>query len=146
VLRLGAIESTAEEVTQDVMVRVWRKAALFDRRQGSVSTWIFRIARNRRIDLYRRAARPALDEDEPMIAPSAPPAPDAALDAADREAAMRAALSELPPEQLDLVRAAFYEGLSHTEIVEKTGLPLGAVKSRIRLAFDKMRKKLGDDV
>jgi RNA polymerase sigma-70 factor (ECF subfamily) len=146
VLRLGAADSLAEEVAQDVMVTVWRKAGLFDRRQASVSTWIFRIARNRRIDLYRRGARGALDEDEPMILPSAPPAPDAALDAAEREAAVRAALSELPPDQLDLVKAAFYDGLSHSEIVEKTGLPLGTVKSRIRLAFDKLRRKLGDDL
>ena len=146
VLRLGAVDSVAEEVVQDVMVTVWRKAGLFDRRQASVSTWIFRIARNRRIDLYRRAARPPLDEEEPLILPSAPPAPDAALDAAQREAAVRAALADLPPEQLDLVRAAYYEGLSHSEIVEKTGLPLGTVKSRIRLAFEKLRKRLDDDV
>jgi RNA polymerase sigma-70 factor (ECF subfamily) len=144
ILRLGSPDAQADEIAQDVMVTVWRKAALFDRTQASVSTWIFRIARNRRIDVFRRTERPAFDEDEPLIQPSAPPAPDEALDASEREAAVRAALEELPAEQSDLLRAAYYEGLSHSEIVERTGLPLGTVKSRIRLAFEKMRKKLGD--
>jgi RNA polymerase sigma-70 factor, ECF subfamily len=146
VLRLGAPDAQAEEVAQDVMVTVWRKAGLFDRRQASVSTWIFRIARNRRIDVFRRGAHGPLDDQDPFLQPSAPPAPDAALDASERETAVRAALAELPPEQSDLLKAAYYEGLSHSEIVERTGLPLGTVKSRIRLAFDKLRKKLGEDV
>ncbi len=144
-LRLGAGESLAEEIAQDVMVTVWRKAGLFDRRQASVSTWIFRIARNRRIDLFRRGAH-VLDEEEPLLRPGAPPAPDEALDASQREAAVRTALAELPAEQSDLLLAAYYEGLSHSEIAEKTGLPLGTVKSRIRLAFEKLRKRLGEDV
>lgn len=125
IMRLGCADAQAEEIAQDVMVTVWRKAALFDRTQASVSTWIFRIARNRRIDVFRRTERPALDEEEPLIQPSAPPAPDEALDASEREAAVRTALEELPAEQSDLLRLAYYEGLSHSEIVERTGLPLG---------------------
>jgi RNA polymerase sigma-70 factor (ECF subfamily) len=146
VLRLGATDAQAEEIAQDVMVTVWRKANLFDRRQASVSTWIFRIARNRRIDVYRRAATVAqIDNEDPFLQPDAPQAADDALEASERETAVREALTVLPAEQSDLLRLAYYEGLSHSEIVEKTGLPLGTVKSRIRLAFEKLRKKLGDD-
>jgi RNA polymerase sigma factor (sigma-70 family) len=143
-LRLGLAAAEAEEAAQDVLVAVWRKADTFDRRQASVSTWIFRIARNRRIDLYRRQ-KGALDPDEPMLQPEQPIAADAGLEAAEREARVRQALAELPPEQLDLVRRAFYEGLSHSEIAEATGLALGTVKSRLRLAFVKLKFRLGDD-
>jgi RNA polymerase sigma-70 factor (ECF subfamily) len=145
-LRLGAGEAVAEELAQDVMVTVWRKAALFDRTQASVSTWIFRIARNRRIDAARRANRPELSPDEPSLQPEQPAAPDDALDAAEREARVRAALGELPDEQIALLQAAFYEGLSHREIAERTGLPLGTVKSRIRLAFGRLRARLTGDM
>lgn len=144
-LRLGADNSLAEEIAQDVMVSVWRKAAQFDRAQASVSTWIFRIARNRRIDVFRRTRRPELDPEEPMILPSGVEAPDAGIDAMETETRVRAAMLGLPEEQLLLIRLAFYEGLSHREIAEKLDVPLGTVKSRIRLAFLKMKTKLGDD-
>jgi RNA polymerase sigma-70 factor (ECF subfamily) len=143
-LRLGLSAAEAEEAAQDVLVAVWRKADTFDRRQASVSTWIFRIARNRRIDLYRRQ-KGALDPDEPMLQPERPVAADVGLEAAERESRVRQALTELPPEQLDLVRRAFYEGLSHSEIAEATGLALGTVKSRLRLAFVKLKFRLEDD-
>jgi RNA polymerase sigma-70 factor (ECF subfamily) len=143
-LRLGLSAAEAEEAAQDVLVAVWRKADTFDRRQASVSTWIFRIARNRRIDLYRRQ-RGELDPDEPLLHPEPPLAADAGLEAAEREGRVRQALTELPPEQLDLIRRAFYEGLTHSEIAETTGLALGTVKSRLRLAFVKLKFRLGDD-
>jgi RNA polymerase sigma-70 factor (ECF subfamily) len=144
-MRLGADPAHAEEIAQDVMVTLWRKADLYDPAQASVSTWIFRIARNRRIDAFRRAKKPALDPEEPMVLPAASEAPGAALDAAQTEAQVRAALADLPPEQLELVQLAFYEGLSHREIAEKLNIPLGTVKSRIRLAFAKLRPRLGED-
>lgn len=144
-MRLGAEASTAEEITQDVMVTVWRKAGLFDRRQASVSTWIFRIARNRRIDVFRRTQRPALDPEEAMILPAGAEPPGARIEAMETEARVRAAMQDLPEEQLGLLRLSFYDGLSHSEIAQKLGLPLGTVKSRIRLAFAKMRTRLGDD-
>lgn len=143
-LRLGAGEAVAEEIAQEVMITVWRKAALFDPNQASLSTWIFRIARNRRIDVARRTSKPDLDPNDPALQPEPYAAPDDAVSAADRETAVRGALAELPPEQVELLRAAFYEGLSHREIAERSGLPLGTVKSRIRLAFLKMRARLGD--
>jgi RNA polymerase sigma-70 factor (ECF subfamily) len=144
-LRLGADSALAEEIAQDVMVTVWRKAALFDRAQASVSTWIFRIARNRRIDLFRRSKRPELDPEEEMILPSGVEAPDARIEAMETETRVRAAMKDLPEEQVVLLKLAFYEGLSHSEIATRLGAPLGTVKSRIRLAFAKMKVRLGDE-
>lgn len=141
-MRLKLEDAQAEELAQEVMIAVWRKAASYDRRQASASTWIFRIARNRRIDLYRRDQRAVLDPDDPALAPPAEAGPDARLESGDREAQVRAAMAELPEEQRTLVREAFYEELSHGEIAEKTGLPLGTVKSRLRLAFAKLRLRL----
>ncbi len=144
-MRLGADGSAAEEITQDVMVTVWRKAGLFDRSQASVSTWIFRIARNRRIDVFRRTRRPDLDPEESMILPSGVDAPEARIEAMETETRVRAAMADLPQEQLALLRLAFYEGLSHSQIADKLDVPLGTVKSRIRLAFARMKSRLGND-
>jgi RNA polymerase sigma-70 factor, ECF subfamily len=144
-MRLGADNAQAEEIAQDVMVTVWRKASLFDRRQASVSTWIFRVARNRRIDVFRRTKRPDLDPEEEMILPSGVEAPDARVETMETEVRVRAAMKDLPEEQLQLLRLAFYDGLSHREIAEKLDVPLGTVKSRIRLAFAKMKSRLGDE-
>jgi RNA polymerase sigma-70 factor (ECF subfamily) len=144
-LRLGAGSALAEELAQEVMITVWRKAALFDRKQASTSTWIFRVARNRRIDAARRARTADFDQDDPMFQPEPEIAPDEAVSAAQRESAVRAALAELPSEQIDLLKQAFYDGLSHREIAERTGVPLGTVKSRIRLAFGKLRQRLSGD-
>lgn len=143
-LRLGLGAAQAEEVTQEVMVAVWRKAASFDPRQASVSTWIFRIARNRRIDVFRRDQRETLDPSDPAFAPPGEAAPDSAALASEREARVRLAMEALPSEQRDLVRRAFYEDLSHSEIAACTGVPLGTVKSRLRLAFAKLKLTLAD--
>ena len=144
-LRLGLEAAQAEELSQEVMVAVWRKAASFDRRQASVATWIFRIARNRRIDVFRRDQYARLDASEPMFQPPAEPLPDAAAEAGEREIQIRRALADLPEDQRSLVRDHFYEDLSHSQIAEKTGLPLGTVKSRLRLAFAKLKLRLEAD-
>lgn len=144
-MRLGSDDAAAEEIAQDVMVTVWRKANLFDRSQASVSTWIFRIARNRRIDVFRRTKKPPLDPEEPLVLPAAAPAPEAGVEALDLEAQVRGAMSGLPEEQLQMIQLAFYEGLTHREISEKLNLPLGTVKSRIRLAFQRMKGRLDDE-
>ena len=135
----------AEELTQEVMLTVWRKAATFDRTQASVSTWMFTIARNRRIDAVRREKRPELDPADPLLVPDEPMAADDRLDAMDREARVARALKTLPKEQADLVREAFYLAKSHSEIAEETKIPLGTVKSRLRLAFGRLRKALEGD-
>ncbi|MFM1975714.1 MAG: hypothetical protein RL145_560, partial [Pseudomonadota bacterium] len=140
-MRLGADNALAEELAQDVMVTVWRKADLFDRTQASVSTWLFRVARNKRIDAIRRTTKPELDPNDPLLLPSAPPAADTLITGAERDHLVRAAIVDLPEEQRQLLQQAFYDGLSHREIAEQTGTPLGTVKSRLRLAFLKLRSK-----
>lgn len=152
VLKLGASNAAAEEVAQDAMLTVWRKAATFDRSQASVSTWIFTIARNRRIDIIRKEKRPEFDPSDPLLVPEAETAPDAALSASERQERLSAAIQTLPQEQMDLVREAFYLAKTHAEIAEQTKLPLGTVKSRLRLAFARLRRALagekieGDDL
>jgi RNA polymerase sigma-70 factor (ECF subfamily) len=144
-LRLNAGDALAEEITQEVMLTVWRKASQFDSSQASASTWIFRIARNRRIDAARRAAKPELEADEPALLPPEVEAPDLAAHASARDVRVHAAMKDLPDDQLSLLRLAFFDGLSHREIADQLDLPLGTVKSRLRLAFDKLRKHLSLD-
>jgi RNA polymerase sigma-70 factor, ECF subfamily len=144
-MRQGADSGQAEEIAQEVMVTVWRKAHLYDRSQASVSTWLFRIARNRRIDAIRRTKRPELDPNDPLLMPSQPEAADSGMDSADRERLVRTAINGLPQEQQDLLKAAFYDGLTHREIADRTRTPLGTVKSRLRLAFARLRGRLEPD-
>jgi RNA polymerase sigma-70 factor (ECF subfamily) len=146
-MRGGATAADADEIAQDVMVAVWRNAASFDPARAAPSTWIFAIARNRRIDAFRRAGRAAApDPQDPLLQPD--PAPDGfrVMNAAEREARLRAALATLPPEQRAVLVASFYAGLSHGEIAAREGLPLGTVKSRIRLAFRHLHAILGEDL
>lgn len=141
-MRLGSDPSSAEEIMQEVMLNVWRKADQYDRKQASVSTWIFRIARNRRIDNHRRVNKPELDAEDPMLQPVASEQPDITVNRLQMETIVRREIETLPEDQLVLLKAAFYEGLSHSEIAKKYGLPLGTVKSRIRLAFQRLRGSL----
>ena len=144
-VRLGSEATAAEEIMQEVMLNVWRKAELYDRKQASVSTWIFRIARNRRIDTLRRTNKPELDAEDPMLRPAEAEQPDITVNRAQLEVKVRDVIETLPDEQLVLLKAAFYEGLSHSEIAKTYGLPLGTVKSRIRLAFTRLRGSLERD-
>lgn len=142
-LRRGGMgEAQAEEVVQEAMLAVWHKAAQFDPGRASASAWIYRIARNRQIDIFRREGRPVPDE----LTESPPPEPDAAdalaLDQETRR--LRAALEALPPAQREMVERAYLGELSHSEIAEATGLPLGTIKSRIRLALERLRHELKD--
>ena len=144
-VKIGTDRGQAEELTQEVMLTVWRKAAQFDRKQASVSTWMFTIARNRRIDAVRREKRPELDPNDPLLVPEEPIAPDDRLDALAREARVARAIKTLPQDQADLVREAFYLAKSHSQIAEETKIPLGTVKSRLRLAFGRLRKAMEGD-
>lgn len=143
--RLGMQPGEAEDLAQEVMVVLWHKAHLFDPVKSSLGTWLFRVARNRRIDLARRVKTGKLDPDEPMLHPEPTEAPDKMMDGESRDQRVRAALSDLPAEQIELVRMAFFLGQSHSQIAEETGLPLGTVKSRIRLAFGRLRHALERD-
>jgi RNA polymerase sigma-70 factor (ECF subfamily) len=137
--RLGCNDSQAEELLQEVMLLVWRRAETFDRTQATATTWVYTITRNKRIDAARRDKRPELDPDDPALVPEAPPASDVALEARQRSALVRAALDILPQEQSDLVRRAYYDEKPHSAIASETGLPLGTVKSRLRLAMARLR-------
>ena len=144
-MRTGASAADADEIAQDVMVAVWRNAARFDPARAAASTWIFAIARNRRIDMVRRV-RPGPDPEDPVLHPDPEPDAFAALDAAERGARLRAAVAALGEDQRRVLVAAFYEGLSHSEIAAREGLPLGTVKSRIRLAFARLHAVLGPEL
>ena len=127
----------AEECAQDVMTTLWRKAHQFDPTRASVATWIFTIARNRRIDMLRRQNRP-----EPEDLPWGPePEPDQAdvIALQQESATLTRALAALPEAQRDLIEKAYFGDLSQSEIASLTGLPLGTIKSRIRLALDRLR-------
>lgn len=139
-MKSGSPPDVAEEVAQDVMATLWRKAHLFDPGKASVSTWVFTIARNRRIDLIRRHRRPE-PEDLPWGPEDEPDQAEAMELQQDTERLSRA-LKELPEKQRVLVERAYFGELSHSEIAEETGLPLGTIKSRIRLALERLRHEM----
>lgn len=142
-MRLGAGAPLAEELAQETLLTVWRKAALFDPSRAGASTWIFTIARNLRLDAARSdKRRNALDEDP--VAPSPEPLPDTLVAAGQRDDRIRDALATLPPDQAEVVRHAFFFDKAHSEISAELGLPLGTVKSRLRLAIARLRHALGD--
>lgn len=138
-MKSGTPEPIAEDCAQDVMATVWQKAHLFDPTRAAVSTWIFTIARNRRIDLARRN-RPA-PEDLPW-GPEPEPDQTDALILEQETTRLGAAIATLPEKQRNLIERAFYGDLTHTEIADETGLPLGTIKSRIRLALDRLRQQM----
>mgnify|MGYP003571022124 CR=1 FL=1 len=144
-MRSGASEDLAEEVVQETMVTVWTKAHLFDPVKAGASTWIFTIARNKRIDLIRRRNRPEPDPNDPMFVPDPPESGIETVTRKQDERRIRQAISELPPEQAQIVMLSFFEELPHSAIAERLDLPLGTVKSRLRLAFRKVRDSVGED-
>lgn len=146
VMRLGASPAMAEELVQETMLTLWRRADSFDPRQASASTWIFTIARNKRIDALRRESRPDLDPDEPALAITPPAHADEALAATESELILRQAITALPQEQAELLRICYYGDKSHRQIAQELGIPLGTVKSRLRLALSRLRQALKDDV
>ncbi len=142
-LKSGANETLAEDCAQDVMTTVWRKSHLFDPARATVATWIFTIARNRKIDLLRKERRP-----EPEELPWGPePEPDAsdviALEQDSKK--LQSALIQLPEKQRILIERCYFGDLSHSEIASETGLPLGTIKSRIRLALERLRREMDAD-
>lgn len=142
-IRGGLAHQFAEEVAQEVMVTIWRKAASFDPARASVATWIFTIARNRRIDHLRKTMRDEPDPADPLFAPEPEATPEEAVQATTRDGRIRAALASLSGDQMEVVRLAFFEGLSHGEIAQRLQAPLGTVKSRLRLSFQRLRGELG---
>lgn len=139
-MRSGLGRAAAEDVAQDVMLTVWRKAHSFDPHRAQVSAWIFQIARNRRIDLVRKENRP-MPEEIKMVDDLEDDASQ--ILALEQETAeLKTALGRLKPDQRELVERAYLGDLSHKEISDQTGLALGTVKSRIRLGLERLRHEL----
>lgn len=128
----GADGDTAEELAQEAMIQVWRRADSFDPGRAAASTWIYTIARNKRIDRLRRERRPAMSEEE------------YAAERSQAETRIARSIDELPEDQAMVVKMAFYEGKSHSAIAAELHLPLGTVKSRIRLALTRLRGLIQD--
>ncbi len=144
-LRGGAANATAEEMVQETLLLVWRKAAMFDASLAGASTWIFAIARNHRIDRFRRERRFTQLEDHMLDAEVAEdPKGDETVYAAQTETRLHNAIQELPPQQVEVLQLSFFENRSHSEIASHLKLPIGTVKSRLRLAFGKLRAGLED--
>ncbi len=139
-MKSGAGATLAEECAQDVMATLWQKAHLFDPARASVATWVYTIARNRRIDALRKARR--AEPEELDWGPEPEPDQAEALEAQQETERLGRALLALPGPQRTLIERAFYGELSHSEIAAETGLPLGTIKSRIRLALDKLRHEM----
>ncbi|SDG89184.1 sigma-70 family RNA polymerase sigma factor [Roseospirillum parvum] len=149
-MRLGAQPNQAEDVVQEAMLMVWRKAHLFDPQRAEAATWLFTIARNRRIDLLRRDGRggPAASlpwEDNLPDPVDETPLPDERLDQTRQAEQVRRAIATLPPEQAQVVHLSFFQEMAHGAIADHLDVPLGTVKSRLRLAMKRIRQGLGKD-
>lgn len=141
-LRMGASASQAEELAQEAMLSVWRKAELFDPSRASASTWIFRIARNLRLDALRREANAAAYRPDLSEEPDPPATPEAIQAARQSDGRLRSAMANLTPDQVEVLRLSFFQDCPHAEIADRLKLPLGTVKSRIRLALQRLRGAL----
>lgn len=143
-MRAGADAGTAEELAQEAMIAVWRKAETFDPSKASASTWIFTIARNKRIDFLRREARPDLREEDFLhLGPSGSDA-ETRISGAQQAQVAKRVLASLPEEQGEVIRMAYFEDKSHRAIAGELDLPLGTVKSRIRLALARLREAMAE--
>lgn len=139
-LRGGLRDGTAEDVVQEVMLAVWHKAGQFDPHRADAAGWIYGIARNRRIDMARR--RPLAQPDEMPDLESLEPDADQIIALQQEARHLAEALARLAPEQAEALRAAYFDDVPHSRISEMTGLPLGTVKSRIRLGLERLRHEL----
>ena len=141
-MRNGTEDSQAEEIAQEALIAVWRKAAMFDPAKASAGTWIFAIARNLRRDAIRRARRPEFDPTDPAFVPDAETPPDDTLEAEELRDRIAAAVKQLPADQAEVIKLSFFEDKPHSEIATTLALPLGTVKSRLRLAMRRIRSMI----
>lgn len=143
-MRMGAPGGKAEDIVQDVMLQIWRRAGQFDPARADAGTWIFAITRNRYIDLVRQEKRPEIAMDDPVLMASGEATPEEALRGREQAQRVADAMAKLPEAQRAVIRQSYFGELSQQEIAVQSGLPLGTVKSRLRLAFGQLRKLLGD--
>ena len=141
-LKLGADASAAEEITQEAMVSIWRNAGQFDPSKAAPSTWVFTIARNLVIDRFRKSKRPQFDFNDPALVPDDQPPPDRLIEQSELQENVRQIIETLSLNERNVLMLSFFENLSHFEISRRLSLPVGTVKSRIRLAFGKIRSTL----
>lgn len=139
-IKSGGSASQAEEAAQEAMATVWHKAHLFKPECASATTWIFTIARNKQLDAFRKIKRP--DPEEPYWETPAEQDPAQAVEIAQEEKNIREAVKCLPERQREIIEKAFFGELTHSEISKETGLPLGTIKSRIRLGLDRLRHEM----
>jgi RNA polymerase sigma-70 factor (ECF subfamily) len=126
------------------MVSIWRNAAQFDSSKASPSTWIFAIARNLSIDRFRKSRRPQFDPDDPALVPDGENRPDLLIERANADQGLRKIMDSLSGNERNVLLLSFFENLSHSEISRRLEIPIGTVKSRIRLAFGKIRGALDE--
>jgi RNA polymerase sigma factor (sigma-70 family) len=140
----GSSQAQAEELAQETMAAVWRKASLYDPARAAASTWIFAIARNLRVDSLRRNRADAAGDEcfEADLLEADQPAAEDALHAARLNERLRGALAQLKPEQVQVLRLSYFDDEPHARIAAVLGIPLGTVKSRIRLAVAQLRRLL----
>ena len=141
---LGANAHQAEELAQEAMLAVWRKAAQYDSRKASAGTWIFTIARNLRIDALRKEKRPEFDPHDPALMPAAEQGMDDTVEHNQQSRRIQEVMDQLPEDQAVVIRMSFFQEKAHSEIAAELGLPLGTVKSRIRLAMGRFREEMGE--
>jgi RNA polymerase sigma-70 factor (ECF subfamily) len=141
-MRKGASPELAEDLVQETMIAVWSKAALYSPERGAASTWVFTIARNLRIDRLRRESSAHFVDLENFDAPSEDASGDEVLNRSQEDAQVARALAQIPPEQRELLILSYVEDVPQSMIAERLKLPLGTVKSRMRLAYRRMRKLL----
>ena len=135
----GADPELADELAQETMLTIWNKAKSYNPEQAAASTWIFTIARNKRIDMIRKTKRYDVDPSDPILLADDNPSPRQNALYKEEMKVLADAIQTLPEEQAELVRKSFFEDKSHAEIADETGIPLGTVKSRIRLALERLR-------
>lgn len=141
-IKSGSDVGLAEECAQEVMATLWRKSHLFDPSRASVATWVFTIARNKRIDMLRKQRRP--EPEELTWGPEAEPDAADIVELQQESNRLAQSIAQLPEKQKELIEKAYYQDLTHSEIAEETGLPLGTIKSRIRLALERIRHDLSE--
>jgi RNA polymerase sigma-70 factor (ECF subfamily) len=141
-LKLGGVDEMAEELAQQTLLQVWRKAQLFDAGKAAASTWIFRIARNIRIDALRKQKHFFDDDYDLTEIEDEQENAEVKISREQKSHNVALALSALPEDQVQIIRMSFYNGLTHGEIAKHLSIPLGTVKSRIRLAFGRLRENV----
>jgi RNA polymerase sigma-70 factor (ECF subfamily) len=141
-LKSGSNAATAEELAQEAMISIWRKSGTFDGNRNTASAWVYAIARNKRIDLLRRERRPEPEEIEPWNEPEAPENAEASYALGEWSRGLAAAAGRLPVDQAEVLRKAYFEDKSHSAIAAELRLPLGTVKSRVRLGLARLKEMM----